>query len=249
MSNGAASVHAKLRYELENYIKSQYFGKSQLLLSAIRDHLDEEGLLYQKPYIESSPAYKNMINGIQLADIPSWMKELFWRLSESRLGVYPSPFAHQIKALELATSGKDLFVSTGTGSGKTECFLWPLIAKLASEAKDQKETWMHRGIRTIIMYPMNALVSDQISRLRRMIGDPEGRFIHIFRENCGYYARRPQFGMYTGRTPYPGEEPNKSQDRKLENTLSKVMLQRDTQVSYYERLVSEGKIPAKADMN
>ena len=57
MPNGANSVHKQLRTELEDYIKSQYFGKSPLLLSALSDHIDDEGLLYQKPFIESSPAY------------------------------------------------------------------------------------------------------------------------------------------------------------------------------------------------
>lgn len=102
------------------------------------------------------------------------------------MGVYPSPFVHQINALEAASAGKDLFVATGTGSGKTECFMWPLLAKLADEARNSKETWQMRGIRTIIMYPMNALVSDQVSRLRRLIGDSEinlsifiGKYVEI----------------------------------------------------------------------
>ena len=41
------------------------------------------------------------------------------QLSSANLGVYPSPFCHQISALEAAYAGQDLFVSTGTGSGKT----------------------------------------------------------------------------------------------------------------------------------
>lgn len=57
MSNGANSIHKQLRSELEDYIKAQYFGKSPLLLSTVGSRLDEEGLLYQKPFIESSPAY------------------------------------------------------------------------------------------------------------------------------------------------------------------------------------------------
>lgn len=85
----------------------------------------------------------------------------------------------------------------------------------ATEARDPKESWAKRGVRTIIMYPMNALVSDQISRLRRMIGDPDKKFIKIFRNICGDEVRRPQFGMYTGRTPYPGVQPSTEQDRKL----------------------------------
>ena len=174
--------------------------------------MDNEGILYQKPYIESSPAYKVKFNGIQSANIPDWMKDYFLSLSNAGVGVYPSPFVHQINALEAASAGKDLFVATGTGSGKTECFMWPLLAKLADEARNSKETWQMRGIRTIIMYPMNALVSDQVSRLRRLIGDSENKFVNIYREICGNNVRRPQFGMYTGRTPYPGPKPNKNQD-------------------------------------
>lgn len=56
MPNGANSVHKQLRMELENYIKSQYFGKTPILLSALNNHIDDEGLLYQRPFIESSPA-------------------------------------------------------------------------------------------------------------------------------------------------------------------------------------------------
>ena len=48
MPNGANSVHKQLRTELEDYIKSQYFGKSPLLLSALSNHIDDEGLLYQR---------------------------------------------------------------------------------------------------------------------------------------------------------------------------------------------------------
>ena len=52
MSNGANGVHLQLREALENYIKSQYFGKSPILLSAAQNKLNQEGVLYQKPYGE-----------------------------------------------------------------------------------------------------------------------------------------------------------------------------------------------------
>lgn len=250
MPNGANSVHKQLRTELEDYIKSQYFGKSPLLLSALSNHIDDEGLLYQKPFIESSPAYVTVQNGIETASIESWMKEYFLQLAEASVGVFPSPFAHQISALEVATRGENLFVSTGTGSGKTECFMWPLLAKMATEARNSKKSWAKRGVRTIIMYPMNALVSDQVSRLRRMIGDPDKKFIKIFRNTCGDEVRRPQFGMYTGRTPYPGVQPSTEQDRKLEKTLARMSFPRsDSEKEFFNHLLKEGKIPAKADMN
>ena len=249
MSYGANSIHRQLRTKLEDYIKSQYFGKSPLLLSAINDRLDEEGLLYQKPYIESSPVYQSVPNGIQTSSLPDWMKGFFAQLSEKNLGVFPSPFVHQIQALEAACSGRDVFVSTGTGSGKTECFLWPLLAKLAAEAHDSPATWACRGVRTIIMYPMNALVSDQLSRLRRLIGDADGCFAEIFRAVCGEESRYPQFGMYTGRTPYPGVKPDLEQDRKLEKTLRRMVFPKtEAEKSFFTKLTLEGKIPSKANM-
>lgn len=247
MTNGANEVHIQLRKALEDYIKSQYFGKSPILLAAIQNKLDREGVLYQKPYIESSPAYKSKKDGIQASDnLPGWMKAYFRELSEAQLGVYSSPFCHQVSALEEAQQGQDLFVSTGTGSGKTECFMWPLMAKLADEARNKPECWQKRGIRTIIMYPMNALVSDQVSRLRRLIGDPEHKFINIFRKTCGQEVRRPQFGMYTGRTPYPGKEPRPSEDKALAKTYARMLRpEDDDKKALLRKLIADGKLPAK----
>jgi len=251
MSNGANGVHLQLREALENYIKSQYFGKSPILLSAAQNKLNQEDVLYQKPYVESSPAYKSTTNGIQSSPkLPDWLKDYFKALSDANLGVYPSPFCHQISALEAAFEGQDLFVSTGTGSGKTECFMWPLMAKLASEARNSPDSWAMRGVRTIIMYPMNALVSDQISRLRRLIGDPDHRFINIFRTACGNNSRRPQFGMYTGRTPYAGKEPRRSEDRSLAATYSRMVNpENDEEKAFLEKLIKDGKLPAKENFD
>lgn len=53
MANGANGVHLQLREALEDYIKSQYFGKSPILLSAVQNKLDQEGILYKN--LISSP--------------------------------------------------------------------------------------------------------------------------------------------------------------------------------------------------
>ena len=249
MSYGANYIHHKLRTELESYMRTQYFGKSNLLISAVNEQIDTEGLLYQKPYIESSPAYQTKVNGIQDTHLPDWLKRFFADLRDENLGIFPAPFLHQINALDSAYSGEDIFVATGTGSGKTECFIWPLMAKLAAEAHDQPDQWRMRGIRALVMYPMNALVSDQISRLRRLIGDSDGRFVHCFHKACGSNSRRPQFGMYTGRTPYPGPKPTKNEDRKLENTLRRLSFPTtEEEQRYLDKLKEDGKIPVKADM-
>ncbi len=250
MANGAYSVHEELRHELKQYIESQYLSKSPLLLEALDSKLEKEGVLYQQPYIESSPAYLTVENGIDHAEIEDWKRDFLKDLCDCNLGVYNNPYKHQLDALKAVNEGKDLFVATGTGSGKTECFMWPLILKLAEEARNRPDTWKKRGVRVIIMYPMNALVSDQVSRLRRLLGDTEGSFLRVFRNRCGGHARRPQFGMYTGRTPYPGPEPVTKTDRDLERTLSRMLKDHApvSERSYLDRLQKEGKIPAKRDL-
>ena len=248
MNNGAYSIHKQLREELENYIKSQYFGKTPVLLKAINANVDDEGLLYRRPYVESSPAYKSIPNGIKNSSLPDWMKTYFSELSDAGIDVYKSPFVHQIEALEAFVKGKDLFVATGTGSGKTECFMWPIMAKLADEARNSQASWGHRGIRVVVMYPMNALVSDQISRLRRLIGDPDDKFVSVFRRTCTPHSRRPQFGMYTGRTPYAGKKPRKNDDHALADKYNR-MLNPDSEEDreFLKKLTKDGKLPAKED--
>ena len=250
MTQGAYSVHKEIKQELENYIKTQYFGKTPLLFSALREELSKEGVLYREPYIESTPAYVQVETGFSNAAIDDWMKSFFHDLADNGLGVYSTPFKHQISALEAWANNKDVFVSTGTGSGKTECFMWPLVAKLAEEAKNS-DSWNQRGVRAMIMYPMNALVSDQLGRLRKMIGDPDGAFVNVFSEYAGADVRRPQFGMYTGRTPYPGSETRKSNDKRLAETYKKMTkpAEEDEQATeYYNMLLKEGRIPAKANL-
>lgn len=247
MENGANAVHKRLLSDLADYLRTQYFGKSPVLLSAIEDKLLDENVLFRRPYVESSPAYKIVRDGIQRSEtLPEWLKDYFKALSEKRLGVFPSPFQHQISALESAYNGEDVFVSTGTGSGKTECFIWPLLAKLADEARNRPKSWRERGVRAIVMYPMNALVSDQIGRLRRLIGDRDGNFVDIFRKFCGAEARRPQFGMYTGRTPYPGKAPVKTQDESLAKTYEETLTPENAEEKeFVERLIRDGRFPAK----
>lgn len=249
MAKGAYAVHAALLGRLQDYLKSQYLGKSPTLLRGLKGKLDARGGIFQEPYVESSQAYRESATGIAGANIPGRLKQFFLRLSEAGLGVYPTPYAHQVMALEAAMKGRDVFVSTGTGSGKTECFMWPIVAKLFMEASAKPTCWEQRGIRTIILYPMNALVSDQLSRLRRLIGDPQHRFVAAFRDGCGYVARRPQFGMYTGRTPYPGEKPNSQEDGALAKTLKMILPPAEEErMGAYHLLLEQGKVPAKENL-
>ena len=74
------------------------------------------------------------------------------------------PYLHQLEAFNRLnyTDPKSTIIATGTGSGKTECFLYPILEYCLS-CTDKK------GIKAIIIYPMNALASDQSRRLAELI--------------------------------------------------------------------------------
>src|SRR3972149_3682266 len=74
-------------------------------------------------------------------------------------------YGHQERAIRAIVGGRTTLVSTGTGSGKTECFLYPIVSKCL-QLKDAGAT---AGISAIIVYPMNALAEDQLWGLRSLL--------------------------------------------------------------------------------
>lgn len=243
---GIETTHKNLYTRLYEYISSQYFGSNILLQEAVFPMLKKEGVLYREPYIEANNAYETVKNGISSADIPMHIKGFLNSMIEKDLGVFQNPFLHQVDALEQFFKEKDLFVATGTGSGKTECFMWPVISSIYDEIYTRKNSWEKRGVRALFLYPMNALVSDQVGRLRKIIGDEKGEFKEILRGlSKDANLRLPQFGMYTGRTPYPGEQ-NINKDRNLANALEKDIL--NISPNMKNELKRLGKYPAKVNL-
>ncbi len=96
-------------------------------------------------------------------------------------------YSHQERAIRLLNQNRNIVVTSGTGSGKTECFLYPLINSLLREKENG--TLSKPGVRAILIYPMNALANDQMKRLRNLLMEyPEIRF-----------------GVFNGDTPYSGD--------------------------------------------
>ena len=93
---------------------------------------------------------------------------------------FPDLRAHQEEAIRAVHAGRTTLVSTGTGSGKTEAFLYPII----SRCLELQDAGAPPGVVAVIVYPMNALAEDQLERLRGLLA---GRGI--------------PFGMYIGKTP------------------------------------------------
>ena len=242
---GIRKTHEKLKKRLANYIKAQYFAENDLLLEATKSMLTEESVLFQEPYIEATQNYKIEQTGFEKADLNDDIKRYLDYLIKNNLGVYKTPFSHQVKALEAYYKGKDLLVTTGTGSGKTECFLWPILTEMISQVSSNSDDWNSEGIRALILYPMNALVSDQLGRIRNIIGREDDAYGKLMRTESNKEIRRLRFGMYTGRTPYPGQE-DKNKDKDLAGLLKKTYLNYDEHnKDIYEKLKKIGRIPAK----
>ncbi len=79
---------------------------------------------------------------------------------------YPTMYLHQQQVFEAVRAGQHVLVSTGTGSGKTESFLYPITDDLLR----QRDHGIREGLTAILVYPMNALANDQLDRIRDMLG-------------------------------------------------------------------------------
>lgn len=75
------------------------------------------------------------------------------------------PYRHQLEAWRaLLEARRSILVSSGTGSGKTECFLIPILHDLAAELERRQRAPL-TGVRAIFLYPLNALIKSQRDRL------------------------------------------------------------------------------------
>lgn len=97
-----------------------------------------------------------------------------------QLSPYPSAYLHQEQAFRAIHAGKTTLVATGTGSGKTESFLLPIISRCLQLRDEEADA----GITAVIVYPMNALAEDQLQRMRELL-----------------VGTGVTFGMYVGKTP------------------------------------------------
>ena len=227
-------------------------------------YFSNEFKLVQEPLIEAIPQYQpgqgsrpnEFVNNAENASEERRLRGLGELLTLS--GVNYSLYDHQMKSIMAQMRDQDVVVATGTGSGKTESFLFPMINHLHDEAlrcsdSDEAEK-SERAVKCLILYPMNALVADQLSRLRELLGNPELSTM-LLRKG---YGRFPQFGMYTGRTDYhgwfsvdtnadnEGEEEEWERNKKTDSIsdyISKLGKLRERQV-IWESLVEKHKIPS-----
>lgn len=90
--------------------------------------------------------------------------------SNYRFAREAKPYRHQLEAWELLTrpEPQSVIVTSGTGSGKTECFMVPILDQLARQAQTGKGPI--EGVRALFLYPLNALIQSQQERLHAWTG-------------------------------------------------------------------------------
>jgi DEAD/DEAH box helicase domain-containing protein len=240
------------------YIKSAFPLRYRALADERDRLLQQPGILSQPPLVEPVPIYPS--SGMNLSAAANQLPSEYHNLAQLGQMIFDPGvqlYQHQWESLrEVLVNHRDLVVTTGTGSGKTECFLLPLLAQLARES----QTWQanhqppsnHRwwdkdvnskvdrvsqlahtprrkALRALILYPLNALVEDQLRRLRKALEAPS---VHqwLDRERG---RNRITFGRYTGQTPVSGIQkddstgkPKNDSIKRLRNELREIEQQR-----------------------
>lgn len=135
-----------------------------------REALSQDEGISKGPYLDIGGAFKSGQSLKELVEIGK-ASELFGQLEsvpekDKELKYERALYSHQEEAFVRARDGANLVVTTGTGSGKTECFLTPILHSLLEEIQNKTLT---DGVRAIIIYPMNALANDQMDRMRRIL--------------------------------------------------------------------------------
>jgi ATP-dependent helicase YprA (DUF1998 family) len=176
------------REDFIRYLLTAYPIKDTKLRQKLKDKLKQPGIVWQHPYLEGSQPYQA---GSSLAELVE-----AGILHPGITGLFPKRPLHEHQQAAIAAvvqNQQNIVVATGTGSGKTECFLVPMMDGLLKEEGGLATS----GVRALILYPMNALVNDQVKRLRQIL--------------CQQDPNRPliRFGFYTSRTE---TDPQNAQD-------------------------------------
>jgi len=168
-------VRSFLRYQLTAYPFADERLLSQMRRLLSLDQTRHSPLL-KGPYVSLSRPFRQGAAVDDLVREGVFHPHMRQRIPAEITHVY----GHQEDAIRAIRDGRTTLVSTGTGSGKTECFLYPIVSKCL----ELRDAGAPSGISAVIVYPMNALAEDQLGRLRSLLA---GTGI--------------SFGMYVGKTP------------------------------------------------
>jgi len=148
--------------EYREYLMSSFGFKSKEYQKYFNDELDKESL-FKGPYLSMTLPFvkcKSLNELIECGSINKGFKNL------ANIELDRKLYLHQEESINKINNGRSVVITTGTGSGKTECFLYPVINGIMNNIN---EGHLESGIRSLFLYPMNALVNDQIERIRKIL--------------------------------------------------------------------------------
>lgn len=149
------------------YLKTAYPFQDDNLRRQFWQALEQPDLLVKGPLLESTPEFAKGCSIRELVE-NGILDDQFSNLCDDGLPYNRALYSHQEQAIrKLCRVKRNLVVTTGTGSGKTETFLIPILNHLLQEEKNG--TLGQEGVRALLLYPMNALANDQLKRLRRVL--------------------------------------------------------------------------------
>ena len=198
--NDPIDVAHKLRALYGKYLESAQPLRHDGLARERAELLGREGALHRDPLIEPVSRYEE-VGTLTQACIDLGLSPEFADFAAcGSFAPSRNLYTHQRAALkEVCSKKRSMVVTTGTGSGKTECFLLPVIEALVRESVNWRGRDRPKAVRALILYPLNALVEDQMSRLRLALDGPAARmWLAANRED------RFTFGRNNGRTPVAG---------------------------------------------
>ncbi len=186
----------------ENYLKASFFFKDARLRQSFAAALREEGSLLKGPYPEVARDFGKGPSAQALAE------EYFADRSQALCpALIDQPlYDHQVNAIRAVHEyNRNVVVATGTASGKTESFLYPILFDLYRQHVEGRLT--DPGVRALILYPMNALANDQRERL--------GKICQALEDAGSEF--KPTFGQYIGQTPEDQSDTRRQARSRLED--------------------------------
>ncbi|MGH2509819.1 MAG: DEAD/DEAH box helicase, partial [Ktedonobacteraceae bacterium] len=157
----------QIRTTYLRYLKTIYPFQDIQLRASFWHELEIEESLVKGPLLESAPPF---VVGRSIAQLVTdgILHPRFKNLCSPVLPWERPLYLHQEQAAtHVIAEQRNLIVATGTGSGKTEAFLIPILNHLLAE--EEAGTLPEPGVRALLLYPMNALANDQLKRLRRLL--------------------------------------------------------------------------------
>lgn len=283
--NNPLAIFRSLRELYRRYLDSPL----AIRYDALRDErrallFDQDRRLWREPLIEPVPEYP--LCGAYFAAVTRELLDASWGsatakevadflepslFTDPQTGELRQPYSHQHEAFRRTlVERRDVVVTTGTGSGKTECFLVPVLAELVRESRQwsapgvRPPTWnwwddrhrtmqgqnpryakrvaqrMHEtrpeAVRALLLYPLNALVEDQLVRLRLALDSAAARTWLDTHRN----GNRIYFGRYTGRTPVPGRSDTGRLRRELRDLAREAVAVTGSDAATFFQTLDEG---------